>query len=171
MEAVFANTETEKILATIQSNMDAIDDPEALEEYRQKFAAEVENFNEILGNMALLTEKATSNQITKEELAESMKVYIGEIKEKCTLLDLNESDDNDYVLTNDEIANLKAVLQGATEIIGQRKAEVTGPANDEDTDPFEASGEEMEEASEGFIKMLDSFKINTGKKSTKKKKK
>ena len=114
------NESVQRELETIQATVDLMDD-HTFNEYYEQIVNERDSYNEALKNMIELARKYISDEMTKEELAESIKEPISKLREQFTKYNLKEPDEHEYELSSSEITNLRAVLVGAYEIVRKRR--------------------------------------------------
>lgn len=150
MEGLFGPRPVDKLLRsvtkTINKKCKTVAD---CDEMMIKIGNEAEKFNHAIGSMIELVKQFQNEQISKKEMAAGIKSLSKELKASCDMLNLSDVVKNSSNITEEEMANLKAFIEGTKEIIARRKDELSEGKGSGAIESFIAELENMTIAEEG----------------------
>lgn len=165
MEGLFGPRPVDKLLKsvtkTINKKCKTVAD---CDEMMIKIGNEAEKFNHAIGSMIELVKQFQNEQISKKEMAAGIKSLSKELKASCDMLNLSDVVKNSSNITEEEMANLKAFIEGTKEIITRRKAELSEGKGSGAIESFIAELENMTIAEEGAMTYALKIRFSEGKK-------
>ena len=159
--------EAEELSPEVQTQLEKVEDvveekcdtPEACDKMIDKIDDEKEKFNGALKDMASAAKDCQDGKCSKSEMAAAITPKMAELKEVAKSIGVASEGE---ALTEGELKDAKAYLDGAKEIVEAKKDELENGSDSKDSDDSEGSDdeceecdEETEEAAESYLEDLD----------------
>lgn len=145
---------SEEVKAQLEKVEDVVDEkcdtPEACNKMIDKIDSETEKFNDALKDMAGAAKDCKDGKCDKAEMAAQISPKMAELKEVAKSIGVASEGET---LTEAELKDAKAYLEGAKEIVESKLDEVGGDSGSDDGD--DDDNEEAEECVEAYIETLD----------------
>lgn len=125
-EGLFGPTNVSKLLRVAEKAINKkLHSPEDCDAYLERIQKESTLFNDALGQMAEAARQYKAGNIEKTEFKNTIKAASSSIKSEATMLKLSDINKSAQNVTDDEIANLRAYIIGVSDLVRNRKNELT----------------------------------------------